>query len=95
MANKKPLRIVSVEPNDDDLSLTVVLNTGEENSIDVSEMINSFKIFRDSRHDRNLFRNVRVGKFGTDIVWTDTMDMAATTLRRLADEQKNKPIVKS
>ena len=34
-----------------------------------------------------LFRQVRVGEHGTDIVWTDEIDIAADTLWRLAQEQ--------
>jgi DNA-binding transcriptional regulator YiaG len=30
---------------------------------------------------------VKVGEFGTDITWTDEIDMAADTLWRLAQEQ--------
>jgi DNA-binding transcriptional regulator YiaG len=34
-----------------------------------------------------LFRRVRVGEHGTDIVWSDEIDMSADTLWRLAREQ--------
>ena len=34
-----------------------------------------------------LFRQARVGEHGTDIVWSDDIDMAADTLWRLAHEQ--------
>jgi DNA-binding XRE family transcriptional regulator len=39
------------------------------------------------RQAPDLFRKVRVGEHGTDIVWTDEIDMAADTLWRLAQEQ--------
>jgi DNA-binding transcriptional regulator YiaG len=34
-----------------------------------------------------LFRAVRLGDLGTDIVWSDEIDMSASTLWRLAQEQ--------
>ena len=34
-----------------------------------------------------LFAQVRVGEYGTDIMWSDELDMAADTLWQLAREQ--------
>jgi hypothetical protein len=34
-----------------------------------------------------LFRQVRLGEHGTDVVWTDEIDMAADTFWRLTQEQ--------
>jgi len=34
-----------------------------------------------------LFANARVGEHGTDVMWSDDIDMAADTLWRLAQEQ--------
>jgi DNA-binding XRE family transcriptional regulator len=39
------------------------------------------------RQSPELFRQVRVGELGTDVVWTDEIDMAVDTLWRLAREQ--------
>ena len=39
------------------------------------------------RHSPELFRRVRLGEHGTDVVWNDEIDMAAVTLWRLAQEQ--------
>ena len=39
------------------------------------------------RDTPGLFAQVRVGEFGTDIVWNDDLDMSADSLWRLAQEQ--------
>jgi hypothetical protein len=39
------------------------------------------------RENPNLFRQARVGEYGTDIVWAGDLDVSNDTLRRLAQEQ--------
>jgi Protein of unknown function (DUF2442) len=39
------------------------------------------------RRSPELFRQVRLGEHGRDVVWNDEIDMAADTLWRLAQEQ--------
>ena len=39
------------------------------------------------RNSPEMFRQVRVGEYGTDVLWNDEIDMAADTLLRLAQEQ--------
>ncbi|MEI6399099.1 MAG: helix-turn-helix transcriptional regulator [Pseudomonadota bacterium] len=81
-------RIILVSPLLNSLSLRVRWTTGEETDIDVSGPIHMFKLYEPLRHSAELFARVRVGEHGTDIIWTDEIDMSADTLRRLADEQR-------
>ena len=87
MSKKTLPRIISVSSLPNSVSLLVRWTTGEETDIDVSGPIHTFKLYEPLRHSAELFASVRVGEHGTDIVWTDEIDMSADTLRRLADEQ--------
>ena len=80
-------RIVAVAPGDEPMTLHVRWDKGEESLIDISGMIQSFRVYAPLRQSPELFRQVRVGEYGTDVVWTDEIDMAADTLWRLAQEQ--------
>lgn len=60
--------------------------------MDVSALIATFRVYAPLRDDRALFRQVRVGEHGTDVVWTDDIDMAADTLWRLAQEQSGETL---
>ena len=62
-------------------------DTGAEGEIDISSMIESFKVYAPLRQSPELFRQVRLGDYGTDVIWTDDIDMSADTLWRLAQEQ--------
>jgi DNA-binding XRE family transcriptional regulator len=55
--------------------------------VDVSGLINSFRVYAPLRRSLRLFRQVRVGEHGADIVWNDELDMSNDTLWRLAQEQ--------
>lgn len=80
-------RIADVAPGEKPLTLRVHWEHGGESVIDVSGLIGTFRIYAPLRKDRALFRQVRLGEYGTDVVWTDEIDMAADTLWRLAQEQ--------
>ncbi len=80
-------RIVAVSPGERPMTLRVRWDNGEESLVDVSGMIQSFRVYEPLRQSPELFRQVRVGEHGTDVVWTDEIDMAADTLWRLAQEQ--------
>src|ERR1700683_194218 len=80
-------RIEAVTPGDEPLTLRVRWDKGDESLIDVSGIIESFRLFAPLRQSPKLFRQVRVGEHGTDVVWTDAIDMSSDTLRRLAQEQ--------
>jgi DNA-binding transcriptional regulator YiaG len=87
MPKKTLPRIVSVAAGNKPLTLRVRWDKGDESLVEVSGMIETFRVYEPLRHSQDLFRQVRVGDLGTDIVWTDEIDMAADTLWRLAQEQ--------
>jgi hypothetical protein len=79
--------IAAVAPGEQPMTLRVRWDKGEESLIDVSGMIHSFRQYAPLRQSPELFRQVRVGEHGTDVVWTDEIEMAADTLRHLAQGQ--------
>ncbi|HJS88293.1 MAG TPA: hypothetical protein VJ779_22820 [Acetobacteraceae bacterium] len=91
MAETLP-RIADVAPGEKPLTLRVRWEQGGESVVDVSEPIGAFRIYAPLREDSALFRQVRRGEYGSDVVWTDEIDMAADTLWRLAQEQSGKTL---
>jgi DNA-binding transcriptional regulator YiaG len=87
MPKKTLPRIVAVTSGNKPMTLRIRWDKGDENLVDVSGMIESFRVYEPLRRSPDLFRQVRVGEHGTDIVWSDDIDMAADTLWRLAQEQ--------
>jgi DNA-binding XRE family transcriptional regulator len=87
MPRKVLPRIAAVSPGEKPMTLRVRWDAGGENIVDVSGMIGRFKVYAPLRNSSDLFRQVRVGEYRTDIVWTDEIDMSADTLWRLAREQ--------
>ena len=55
--------------------------------IDLSGIIASFRVFSPMRSDPERFAAVKVGEYGTHVAWSGDIDMAASTLWRLAREQ--------
>ncbi len=80
-------RIVAVAAGEQPMTLRLRWDKGEESVIDVSGIIQTFRVYAPLRDSSDLFHEVRVGEYGTDVVWTDEIDMAADTLWRLAQEQ--------
>lgn len=80
-------RITAVTPGDRPLTLRVRWDRGGENKIDISGIVGAFRVYAPLRRSRKLFRQVRAGEYGTDVVWTEAIDMSADTLWRLAQEQ--------
>jgi DNA-binding transcriptional regulator YiaG len=80
-------RIVAVTADKKPLTLRLRWDRGDESRVDVSGLIETFRVYEPLRRSPDLFRQVRVGEHGTDIVWSDEIDMAADTLWRLAQEQ--------
>jgi hypothetical protein len=80
-------RIVAVAAGEKLMTLRVRWDEGTESLIDVSATIQSFRVYAPLRTSPELFGQVRLGEHGTDVVWTDQIDMAADTLWRLAREQ--------
>lgn len=87
MPRKVLPRIEAVEATDGPLTIRIRWTQGGQNLIDVSGLVNTFKLYTPLRDDTALFRNVKVGEHGTDIVWTDEIDISNDTLWRLAQEQ--------
>ena len=80
-------RIARVAPGPAPLTLRVRWQAGGEGVVDVSGPVHGFRVYAPLRDDPALFSQVRVGEHGTDVAWTDELDMAADTLWRLAQEQ--------
>jgi len=80
-------RIVAVTADKKPLALRIRWDRGDESRVDVSGLIATFHVYEPLRRSRDLFRRVRVGEYGTDVVWSDEIDMSADTLWRLAQEQ--------
>jgi len=79
--------IVAVSADTKPLVLQIRWDSGEESRIDVSGLIETFRVYEPLRGSPELFRQARLGEYGSDIVWNDEIDMAAETLWRLAQEQ--------
>lgn len=92
MPKKVLPHIAAVGPGDKPLTLLVVWENGDTSQIDVSGMVESFKVYAPLRQSPELFGKVQVGEYGTDVVWTDEIDMSADTLWRLAQEQSGETI---
>jgi DNA-binding transcriptional regulator YiaG len=85
---KKSLpRIVAVTADEKPLTLRVRWDKADESRVDVSALVESFRVYEPLRRSPTLFARVRVGEHGTDVVWSDEIDMSADTLWRLAQEQ--------
>ena len=79
-------------PDKTPLTLRVRWQHGGESLVDVSGLVGAFRVYAPLREDRALFRRVHVGEQGTDVTWTDEIDMAADTLWRLAQEQSGETL---
>jgi len=90
MPRKALPRIADVVAGKEPMTLRVRWAGGGENLVDVSGMVQSFRIYTPLRRSPELFGTVRVGEYGADVVWTDEIDMSADTLWRLAQEQAGK-----
>src|ERR1051326_2446727 len=83
MPRKALPRISSVAPGRKPLTLKIRWSSGDQSSVDVSGLINSFRLYEPLRDNSKLFRQVRIGEHGTDIVWNDHLDISNDTLWRL------------
>jgi len=92
MPKKSLPRIINVSTTATQNNLRISWKNGEESIIDVSELIDTFRVYAPLRQSPDLFNQVRVGEYGADIVWSDEIDMSADSLWRLAQEQSGKTI---
>ena len=56
--------------------LRIAGDHGDESLVDVSRLISTYRVYTPLRHAAHLFRQVRVGEYGTDVVWTNDLDMS-------------------
>ncbi len=87
MPKKTLPRIAAVSAGKKPHTLRVCWAHGDTHTIDVSSQLEKFRVYAPLRQNAAFFRRVRVGEHGTDVVWSDELDMAADTLWRLAQEQ--------
>jgi len=87
MPRKSLPRIVAVAADKKPLTLRIQWDRAEESRVDVSSLVETFRVYEPLRRSPSLFARVRVGEHGTDVVWSDEIDMSADTLWRLAQEQ--------
>ena len=87
MPRKTLPRIIAAAADDKPLTLRVRWDKGEDSLVDVSGLVATFRVYEPLRHSPELFAQARPGEHGTDVVWTDAIDMSADTLWRLAREQ--------
>jgi hypothetical protein len=80
-------RIKSVSADTKPMTLHICWNNGDKSRVDVSGPIETFRIYEPLRRSSDLFRHVRLGEYGADVVWNEEVDMGAETLWRLAEEQ--------
>jgi hypothetical protein len=87
MPRKLSPRILSVSATEAPLTLRIQWDSAVESRVDVSGLVETFRVYAPLRASPELFASVKVGDYGTDVVWSDEIDMSADTLWRLAQEQ--------
>ena len=87
MPKKTLPRIAAVAADKKPLTLRVRWDKADESSVDVSGIVETFRVYEPLRRSPELFIRVRVGEYGADVVWSGEIDMSADTLWRLAREQ--------
>ncbi len=86
-----PLPTVSTIEPMGELSLRVTWGDGHTDIVDLSSLIQTFKVFLPLRQNRLLFTQVSVGYLGASVTWGGDMDIGADTLKRLAELQRPMP----
>ena len=87
MPKKTLPRIVAVTADKKPLTLRIGWDKEDQSVVDVSGLIETFRVYEPLRRSPELFAQVRLGEYGADVVWPDDIDMSADTLWRLAQEQ--------
>ena len=67
-------------------NLTVTWHNGKQHTVDLSAYIERFFVLHPLKKITR-FKQVQVGEWGFDLTWGDDIDIAASTLYRLALEQ--------
>ncbi len=89
MVKKVLPRIAAVSAGEKQNTLHICWDQGGEDIVDLSTLINTFRVYTPLRNAPKLFECVQVGEHGTDVVWTDEIDMSADTLWRLAQQHSS------
>lgn len=84
MASK--LRIAAVKAVADKHSLVIDWNNGKRHTVDLSDFIDQFPALAPLK-SLELFSQAAPGEWGFDVSWGEDLELAATTLHRLALEQ--------
>jgi DNA-binding transcriptional regulator YiaG len=88
MPKKTLPRIVAVSADKKKPStLRIRWDKADESVVDVSGLVETFRVYEPLRRSPELFAQARLGDHGADVVWSDDIDMSADTLWRLAQEQ--------
>ena len=80
------VRIHGVKPVAGKHALQVEFSNGKCYTVQLAEHIRSFPVLK-PLEDLELFRQAQVGEWGFDVTWGGDLELAATTLHRLALEQ--------
>ena len=67
--------------------LRVSWDNGITANVDVSEVINTFRVYEPLRSDSRLWEKVQVASWGWYVEWTEELDMSGETIWRLYQEQ--------
>lgn len=87
-----PMPLLSSVAHHDGMKVAVSWRSGlradKADIVDLAPAIMTYKIYRPLREDPELFKSVHLTADGTAIAWgdDDAIDMAATTIERLAEE---------
>ena len=87
MPHKRLPRITQAVAGEQPYTLHITWENGGDSLVDVSGLMTTFRLYAPLRDNPALFCQVRVGAYGTDVVWTEDVDMSADTLWRLSLEQ--------
>jgi hypothetical protein len=80
------LRIAAVRPVVGKHALVVDWSNGKQHTVDLSAFVEQFPALAPLK-DARLFSQVSLGEWGFDVTWGDDLEVAASTLHRLALEQ--------
>jgi DNA-binding XRE family transcriptional regulator len=89
MPQKLGPRIATVSAEAKPLTLHITWTDGTESVVDLSAFLDTFQVFEPLRRRPDIFRAVQRGEDGTDVFWSEELDLAADTLWRLTAEQTN------
>lgn len=78
-------RVAEVVPGPAPFTLRIRWPDGGENVVDIAALVAMFRLYAPLRTGPALFACVRLGEHGTDVLWSDAIDMSAGTLWRLVD----------